>query len=135
LQQGRYHLPERYLDDRLFALALDKSRMWVHWAEGTAVKRIAARFFPSGWESAPRRLRVQGAHEEARVVECCSDYGSSYVEGLMSGVLYRVEYGMELDGRFFPVFETRVRMPGTISAGLSKREQPGCISSYSIYSV
>ncbi|ARU59696.1 hypothetical protein CBW65_00540 [Tumebacillus avium] len=135
MQQGGYHLPARYRDDRLYALALDKNRIWVHWAEGAALQTIAARMFPDGWDTAPRRLRIHSGTDTARLLDCPAEYGASFVEGLLSGAEVRVEYGMEMKGEFWPLYETSVRTPGTGASVSARRERPDSISSYSIYRV
>ncbi|ASS74542.1 hypothetical protein CIG75_05705 [Tumebacillus algifaecis] len=135
LQQDRDHLQERYRDDRLIALALDKNRIWVHWAEGPAVETIALRQFPSDWKAAPRRLRICDGSKVARMTTCSADYGTAFLEVLMPGAQVRVEYGIELSGAFLPLYETQLRMPGATGRAASRAERPDCISSYSIYRV
>jgi hypothetical protein len=133
LLEGRHRLPERYRDDRLYALAVDPSRLWVYWDEGTAVGRIGAAALPEGWQEAPRRLRLSGGEGDERWLDGRSGYGSLYVEELQPGGHYRVEYGLELEDGFVPLLEGEVRLPGAGGARLPQREQNEEISSYSIY--
>ncbi|TCP53728.1 hypothetical protein EV586_10572 [Tumebacillus sp. BK434] len=135
MQQGWDHLPSRYRDDRLYALALDKKRIWVHWAEGTALQKIADRQFPDGWERAPRLLRIESGTGTVRLLPCPAEYGAAFVDGLRSSAEVRVEYGLEMKGEFWPLYETSVRMPGPHAAVSRRRERPDSISSYSIYRV
>lgn len=126
-------LPERYRDDRLFALALDPHRLFIYWEEGMAVSQIAGRYLAAGWESAPRQLRVRGSSGDEKKVVCAGDSGSHYVDGLHAGAHYRVEYGLVQEGRFLPLFESRVRLPGTGSSRLPASELTERISSYTLY--
>jgi hypothetical protein len=134
LSEGRQRLPERYRDDRLHALAVDPSRMWVYWDEGTAIGRLGAAVLPDGWQEAPRRLHMCTGEGDERWQDVRSGCGSLYASALQEGGCYRVEYGVQLMEGFVPLLETQVRLPGTGVARLPWRAQHEAISSYSIYS-
>jgi len=128
------NLPTRYHDDRLRLVAVDPNRLWVYWDEGMAVRRLAAIYLPSEWESAPRMLRVRGGWGDERLLACPGDHGSYYVNDLHTGATYRVEYGVDVSGRFVPLLEGQVQLPGSTTFGAKRqRKQPESLSSYSIY--
>jgi hypothetical protein len=129
-------LPKRYRDDRLFCVALDPNRLWVYWDEGEAVRRIASRRLPKGWEEASRQLRLCGSQGDERIVEGHGPFGSLYVEGLCTGARYRVEYGVRLASGFLPFLEREVCLPGGQHCEPHLlREQAKSFSAYSFYSM
>ncbi|HEU4962287.1 MAG TPA: DUF4912 domain-containing protein [Bacilli bacterium] len=126
-------LPERYRDDRLHAMAIDPQRIFIYWDEGAAVSAIVARHLAAGWEQAPRGLRVRLAEGDVRLLPCEAASGSVYVGGLQAGAPCRVEYGVEWQGRFLPLYETRVQLPGVRSKRPASVELSERISSYTLY--
>ena len=134
--QGRHSLPARYRDDRLHVVAVDPNRLWVYWDEGEAVKRVAARRLPQEWPGAPRQLRLHRAQGDVRTIDCHGEYGSCYVEDLTTASRYRVEYGVQMQGRFWPLFEREVSLPGGPRDPIApqRREQASSFSTYTIYS-
>ncbi len=133
MELGRYLRVDRYGDDRLQTLAIDKTRIWVHWAEGGAVEQIASRYFLQEWERSTRMLRISGAAEQTQFVECQARWGVRYVDGLSPGALYRVEYGWERSDGFLSLYETSVRLPGAERFDLLPRKRTDRISTYTLY--